>query len=72
MEHLPAHDVPILTANYRLHTHEIWLRRGELGPVSHKDLLAAWRISWGLSGAHRAMVAQAVKQLEAKEQSTGA
>jgi hypothetical protein len=72
MEYLLAHDVPILTANYLLRPHEVWVRRGELAPVSHKDPLTAWRILRGLSGAHRAMVAQAVKQLEAKEQSTGA
>jgi hypothetical protein len=72
MEYLLAHDVPILTANYLLRPHEAWVRRGELAPVSHKDPLTAWRILRGLSGAHRAMVAQAVKQLEAKEQSTGA
>jgi hypothetical protein len=71
MEYLLAHDVPILTANYLLRPHEVWVRRGELAPVSHKDPLAAWRILRGLSGAHRAMVAQAVRQLEAKEQSTG-
>jgi hypothetical protein len=72
MEYLLAHDVPILTANYLLRPHEVWVRRGELAPVGHKDPLAAWRILRGLSGAHRAMVAQAVKQLETKEQSTGA
>ena len=72
MEYLLAHDVPILTANYLLRPHEVWVRRGELAPVDHKDPLAAWRVSRGLSGAHRATVAQAVKQLEAKEQSTGA
>jgi len=64
--------VPILTANYLLRPHEVWVRRGEPAPVSHKDPLAAWRISRGLSGAHRAMAAQAVKQLEAKEQPAGA
>jgi len=72
MEYLLAHDVPILTANYLLRPHEVWVRRGELAPVDHKDPLAAWRVSRGLSGAHRATVAQAVKQLEAKERSTGA
>jgi hypothetical protein len=71
MEYLLAHDVPILTANYLLRPHEVWVRRGELAPVDHGDLLAAWRVPRGLSGAHRAMVTEVVKQLEAKEQTTG-
>ena len=71
MEYLLAHDVPILTANYLLRPHEVWVRRGELAPVDHGDLLAAWRVSRGLSGVHRAMAAEVVKQLEAKEQTTG-
>jgi hypothetical protein len=71
MEYLLAHDVPILTANYLLRPHEVWVRRGELAPVDHEDLLAAWRVSRGLSGVHRAMVAEIVKQLEAKEQTKG-
>ena len=71
MEYLLAHDVPILTANYLLRPHEVWVRRGELAPVDHEDLLAAWRVSRGLSGVHRAMVTEIVKQLEAKEQTTG-
>ena len=71
MEYLLAHDVPILTANYLLRPHEVWVRRGELAPVDHGDLLVAWRVSRGLSGVHRAMAAEVVKQLEAKEQTTG-
>jgi hypothetical protein len=71
MEYLLAHDVPILTANYLLRPHEVWVRRDELAPVDHGDLLAAWRVSRGLSGAHRATVAEVVKELEAKEQSAG-
>jgi hypothetical protein len=72
MEYLLAHDVPILTANYLLRPHEVWVRRGELARVDHEDLLAAWRISRGLSGVHRATAAEVVKQLEAKEQASGA
>jgi len=71
MEYLLAHDVPILTANYLLRPHEVWVRRGELAPVDHKDPLAAWRVSRGLSGVHRATVAEVVAQLEAEEQITG-
>jgi hypothetical protein len=67
MEYLLSHDVPILTANYLLRPHEVWVRRGELVPVNHQDPLAAWRVSRGLSGAHRATVTEVVKQLEAKE-----
>ena len=29
VEYLLAHDVPILTANYMLRTHEVWVRRRE-------------------------------------------
>ena len=71
MEYLLAHDVPILTANYLLRPHEVWVRRGELAPVDHKDPLAAWRVSRGLSGVHRATVAEVVTQLAAKGQATG-
>ena len=71
MEYLLAHDVPILTANYLLRPHEVWVRRGELAPVDQEDLLAAWRISRGLSGVHRATAAKVVKQMEASEQATG-
>lgn len=71
MEYLLAHDVPILTANYLLRPHEVWVRRGELARVDHEDLLAAWRISRGLSGVHRATAAEVVKQLEAEEQTIG-
>ncbi len=72
VEYLLAHDVPILTANYLLRTHDVWVRRGELAPVDHKDPLAAWRVSRGLSGAHRATVPKVVEQLEAEEQNTEA
>ena len=67
VEYLLAHDVPILTANYLLRPREVWVRRGELATVDHEDPLAAWRASRGLSGAHRAVAAEAVKRMEAKE-----
>jgi hypothetical protein len=67
VEYLLAHDVPILTANYLLRPHEVWVRRGQLATVDHEDPLAAWRASRGLSGAHRALAAEAVKRIEAKE-----
>jgi len=66
MEYLLAHDLPILTANYLLRSREVWVRRGELVPVDNRDPLTAWRVSRGLSGAHRATVTEAVKQLEAE------
>ena len=72
MEYLLAHDVPILTANYLLRPHEVWVRRGEFAPVDQEDLLAAWRVPGGLSGAHRAVAAEAVKQVEVREQIPGA
>ena len=53
------------------HSHEVWVRRGGLAPVNHEDPLVAWRVSRGLSGVHRATPAEAVKQLEDKEQTTG-
>ena len=37
MEYLLAHDVPILTANYLLRPREVWVRRGDLAPVDHRD-----------------------------------
>lgn len=67
VEYLLAHDVPILTANYLLRPREVWVRRGELAAVDHEDPLAAWRAARGLSGVHRAVAAEAVKRLEAKE-----
>ena len=72
MEYLLAHDAPILTANYLLRPHEVWVRRGELAPVDHGDPLAAWRDPRGLSGVHRAMAAKVVKQMEADAQVAGA
>jgi hypothetical protein len=67
VEYLLAHDIPILTANYLLRTRDVWVRRGALAPVDHEDLLAAWRVSRGLSGAHRVMAAMAVEQVKANE-----
>lgn len=67
MEYLLAHEVPILTANYLLRPHEVWVRRGKLAPVDHQDPLAAWRVSRGLSGAHRATASEVVKQMEAED-----
>lgn len=71
IEYLLAHDVPVLTANYLLRPHEVGVRRGELAPVDQADLLAAWRVPRDLSGAHRAVAAEAVKQVEAMEQAAG-
>jgi hypothetical protein len=68
VEFLLAHQVPILTGNYLLRTNEVWLRRGELAVVNHENPLAAWRVSRGLSGAHRATVTKVVQQLEAEQQ----
>ena len=70
VEYLLAHNVPILTANYLLRPRDVWVRRGQLATVDHEDPLAAWRAPRGLSGAHRAVAAQAVKQMEAKEKAT--
>jgi hypothetical protein len=61
MEYLLAHDAPILTANYLLRPHEVWVRRGKLAAVDHRDPLAALRDPRGLSGAHRAITAAVVK-----------
>jgi hypothetical protein len=67
VEYLLAHDVPILTANYLLRPQDVWVRRGALAPIDHEDPLAAWQISRGLSGTHRAVAAKAVEQIEARE-----
>jgi hypothetical protein len=72
MEYLLAHDVPILTANYLLRPREVWVRRGELAPVDHRDPLAALRDPRGLSGVHRAIAAKVVKQMEADALAAGA
>jgi hypothetical protein len=68
MEYLLAHDAPILTANYLLRPHDVWVRRGTLAPIDHHDPLAALRDPHGLSGAHRATAAAVVRQLETGEQ----
>ncbi len=72
MEYLLAHDVPILTANYLLRPREVWVRRGELAPVDHRDPLAALQDPRGLSGVHRAIAAKVVKQMDADAQVAGA
>jgi hypothetical protein len=72
MEYLLAHDVPILTANYLLRPREVWVRRGELAPVDHRDPLAALQDPRGLSGVHRAIAAKVMKQIEAEAQAAGA
>ena len=36
VEYLLAHDVPILTANYLLRTHEVWVRRREYRAIVAK------------------------------------
>ena len=41
VEYLLAHDVPVLTANYLLRPHDVWVRNGELAPVDHQDPLKA-------------------------------
>jgi hypothetical protein len=71
MEYLLAHDVPILTANYLLRPREVWVRRGELAPVDHRDPLAALRNTRGLSGVHRAIAAKVVKQMETDAKAAG-
>jgi hypothetical protein len=71
MEYLLAHDVPILTANYLLRPREVWVRRGELAPVDHRDPLAALRDPRGLSGVHRAIATKIVKQIETDAQAAG-
>jgi hypothetical protein len=68
MEYLLAHNAPILTANYLLRPHEVWVRRGKPAPINHQDLLAALRDFRGLSGAHRATAVTVVEQMEAEEQ----
>jgi hypothetical protein len=68
LEYLLAHGIPILTANYLLRPQDAWVRRGELARVDHHDPLAAWRVSRGLSGVHRAVVAEVVKEKESNEQ----
>ena len=68
VEYLLAHDVPILTANYLLRPGDVWVRRGELAPVDHRDPLAALLDSRGLSGVHRAIASKVVKHMQADAQ----
>lgn len=68
MEYLLAHNAPILTVNYLLRPHEVWVLRGKLAPINHQDLLAALRDFRGLSGAHRATAVTLVEQMDAEEQ----
>jgi hypothetical protein len=65
MEYLLAHNVPILTANYLLRPNDVCVRRGELVPVDHENLAAAWKNSRGLSGTHRATAAKAAEHADA-------
>lgn len=65
VEYLLAHNAPILTANYLLRPHEVWVRRGPLALIDPRDPLPALRDSHGLSGAHRATAAAVVRHLDA-------
>ena len=71
MEYLLAHDAPILTANYLLRPREVWVRRGELF-LSTTEICSRPGESREGCPAHRAMVTQAAKQLEARQQATKA
>jgi hypothetical protein len=58
MELLLAHEVTIVTTNYMLRPHDIWVRRGTLiKPDSHKPFAGLHRLQ-GLTGAHRHTVRQ--------------
>ncbi len=74
MEYLLAHDVPVLTANYLLRPHEVCRSVvAELASLSTIRIRSVpWRVSRGLSGAHRVTVAKVVQLLEAEEQAPGA
>ncbi|WP_141983520.1 hypothetical protein [Saccharothrix saharensis] len=55
VELLLAHEVTILTTNYMLRPHDVWVRRGTLvKPDSHNPLTGLHRLQ-GLTGAHRHM-----------------
>ena len=57
LEFLLAHKATILTTNYLLRPHDVWVRRGSLVPPNN-DVRQVLGDSRGLSGAHRAMVQQ--------------
>lgn len=58
VELLLAHEVTIVTTNYMLRPHDIWVRRGTLiKPDSHKPFAGLHRLQ-GLTGAHRHTVRQ--------------
>lgn len=56
LEYLLAHDVTVLTSNYMLRSHDVWVRRRKLvKPDSHDPHLVLQDLD-GLSGAHREVV----------------
>lgn len=65
VELLLAHKVTILTTNYMLRPHDVWVRRGTLAkPNSHNPLAEMDRLQ-GLTGAHRQMVKQLLETTRA-------
>jgi hypothetical protein len=56
LEFLLAHEARVLTTNYLLADGEVWVRKKELVKPDSHDWLAGWKVSKGLSGAHRKTV----------------
>jgi len=55
IEYLLAHDVSILTTNYLLRSHEVWVRRRPFVVPDSWDPNRGLEDERGLSGAHRAV-----------------
>ncbi len=64
LEFLLAHNVRVVTTNLMLADGEVWVRRGDLvKPISARPF-DGFRIMRGLSGAHRKLVTEWLKQLD--------
>jgi hypothetical protein len=62
MELLLAHQVTILTTNYMLRPHDVWVRRGPLVKPITRDPWPGMRRLEGLTGSHRRMMQQVLDQ----------
>lgn len=56
LEFLLAHKARVLTTNYLLADGEVWVRKRELVKPDSHDWMSGWKVSKGLSGAHRKII----------------
>ncbi len=62
LEFLLAHNVRVVTTNLMLADGEVWVRRGDLVKPIPARPFDGFRIMRGLSGAHRKLVTEWLKQ----------